>query len=49
MNLQPPFDIPCVILCGGKSSRMGEDKALLPFGEYSTLVQYQYERLQSVF
>lgn len=23
--------IPCVILCGGKSSRMGRDKALLPF------------------
>lgn len=23
--------IPCVILCGGKSSRMGSNKALLPF------------------
>ncbi|MFY4863348.1 NTP transferase domain-containing protein, partial [Aliarcobacter butzleri] len=27
-----PFEIPCVILSGGKSSRMGEDKSLLPFG-----------------
>lgn len=25
------MSIPCVILCGGKSSRMGKDKALLPF------------------
>lgn len=49
MKTQPPFDIPCVILCGGKSSRMGEDKALLPFAEYSSLVQYQFERLKPYF
>ena len=49
MSLTPQFDIPCIILCGGKSSRMGEDKALLPFGEYPTLVQYQYERLKPYF
>lgn len=42
-------ELPLVILCGGKSSRMGEDKALLPFGSYSTLVQYQYERLKPYF
>ncbi len=30
-------DIPLVIFAGGKSSRMGKDKALLPFGGYSTL------------
>ena len=42
-------EIPCVILCGGKSSRMGEDKALLPFDKYNTLVQYQYERLKPYF
>jgi len=47
--MQPPYDIPCVILCGGKSSRMGEDKALLPFASYPTLVQYQYERLKPYF
>ncbi|XOB62523.1 molybdenum cofactor guanylyltransferase MobA [Campylobacterota bacterium DY0563] len=43
------FDIPCVILCGGKSSRMGEDKALLPFSNHNTLSQYQYDRLKSHF
>lgn len=43
------FDVPLVILCGGKSSRMGEDKSLLPFGQYSSLVQYQYERLKPYF
>ncbi len=42
-------EIPCVILCGGKSSRMGEDKALLPFSKYNTLVQYQFERLKPHF
>lgn len=45
----PQFDIPCVILCGGKSSRMGEDKALLPFSNYNSLAQYQYERLKPHF
>ncbi len=49
MKEKPSYDIPCVILCGGKSSRMGEDKALLPFASYSTLVQYQYERLKPYF
>lgn len=43
------FDVPCVILCGGKSSRMGEDKALLPFKEYNSLCQYQYEKLKPYF
>jgi len=47
--LKPQFDIPCVILCGGKSSRMGEDKALLPFSNYNSLAQYQYERLKPYF
>jgi len=46
---KPQFDIPCVILCGGKSSRMGEDKALLPFSNYNSLAQYQYERLKPYF
>ncbi|OYZ57023.1 MAG: molybdenum cofactor guanylyltransferase [Sulfuricurvum sp. 24-42-5] len=43
------FDIPCVIFAGGKSSRMGQDKALLPFGNYPSLAQYQYERLKQLF
>ena len=43
------IDIPCVIFAGGKSSRMGEDKALLPFGNFDTLTQYQLSRLQKIF
>jgi len=43
------LDLPCVIFAGGKSSRMGGDKALLPFGSYETLTQYQYNRLCKIF
>ena len=46
---KPSFEIPCVILCGGKSSRMGEDKSLLPFDDKSTLTQYQFDRLKPYF
>lgn len=28
---------------------MGEDKSLLPFGEFPTLTQFQYERLKNLF
>ena len=38
-----------VIIAGGKSSRMGRDKALLPFAGYSTLAEYQYRRLSDFF
>ena len=38
-----------VIVAGGKSSRMQKDKALLPFGGFSSLAQFQYERLNSLF
>jgi len=41
--------IPCVIFAGGKSSRMGEDKALLPFAGFDTLTHYQYNRLSQIF
>lgn len=41
-------NIPCVILCGGKSSRMGSNKALLEFCN-RPLVQYMYERMQKIF
>ncbi len=43
------IDIPCVIFAGGKSSRMGEDKSLLPFGPYDTLTQYQLAKLSDIF
>lgn len=35
-------DIPCIICAGGKSSRFGEDKALL-------FAEYQYRRMQKIF
>jgi molybdopterin-guanine dinucleotide biosynthesis protein A len=38
-----------VIFAGGKSSRMGEDKSLLPFGNYPTLAQYQHTKLSKIF
>ncbi|MDD5406290.1 MAG: molybdenum cofactor guanylyltransferase MobA [Sulfurovaceae bacterium] len=38
-----------VIFAGGKSSRMGRDKALLPFGGYSSLSEYQYEKFAEIF
>ena len=43
------LDIPCVIFAGGKSSRMGEDKALLPFAGFDTLTEYQHARLSKIF
>lgn len=42
-------NISCVLFAGGKSSRMGEYKSLLPFGGYATLTQFQYERLKKFF
>ncbi|MDD2906287.1 MAG: molybdenum cofactor guanylyltransferase MobA [Sulfurimonas sp.] len=43
------LNIPCVIFAGGKSSRMGEDKSLLPFSSYKTLTEFQYARLSKIF
>ena len=43
------LDIPCVIFAGGRSSRMGEDKALLPFAGFDTLTQFQLSRLSKIF
>jgi molybdopterin-guanine dinucleotide biosynthesis protein A len=43
------LDTVCVIFAGGKSSRMGKDKALLPFAGFDTLTEYQYTRLSKIF
>jgi len=37
------LNLPCVIVAGGKSSRMGSDKSLLPFGSFATLTQFQLD------
>jgi len=41
--------INAVILCGGRSSRMGQNKSLLPFTENKTILDFQYEKLSEVF
>ncbi len=38
-----------VIFAGGKSSRMGEDKALLPLGKYPSMTELQFRKLQTLF
>lgn len=43
------YTFPAVILAGGNSSRMKQDKALLPFGSYASMTQYQYTKLQNIF
>lgn len=43
------INIPCVIFAGGKSSRMGEDKSLLPFDGFNTLTHYQLSKLSKLF
>ena len=42
-------DIACIIFAGGKSRRMGEDKALLPFGGKNSLAQFQFEKFKPYF
>ena len=37
-----------VLLCGGLSTRMGTNKAFLPFGKY-TLIEYQVQRFRPYF
>ncbi len=41
--------IDAAIMAGGRSSRMGKDKALLPFGGFGSLAEYQYRRLKRIF
>jgi len=43
------YDIPCVIFAGGKSRRMGRDKALLPFGGFDALTEFQLAKFRPYF
>jgi molybdopterin-guanine dinucleotide biosynthesis protein A len=43
------YKLPAVIFAGGKSSRMGRDKALLPFANTPSLSQFQYQKLNKLF
>ncbi len=43
------FDMPVVLFAGGRSSRMGKDKTLLPFAGYGSLSEFQYVRLGKLF
>lgn len=42
-------NIPAIIFAGGKSSRMGSDKALLPFGDFKSLSEFQHHKLSLLF
>jgi len=43
------YNIPAIIFAGGKSSRMGRDKALLPFDNHTSLSKFQYQKLNNIF
>ncbi len=49
MKHQMPNTIPCVILSGGQSSRMGEDKSLMQFDNETTMIEYLYRKLLPIF
>ena len=42
-------EIPCIILSGGKSSRMGEDKSLMSFHNTSSMIEYLHAKLETLF
>ena len=42
-------EIPCIILAGGQSRRMGKDKSLLPFKGFETITEYQIDKFKNSF
>jgi len=49
MKHNAKHNMTAIIFAGGKSSRMGKDKALLPFADCNTLSEFQYNKLTSLF
>ena len=43
------FEATAIVIAGGKSSRMQRDKALLPFGKFNSLAEFQCVRLEAMF
>jgi molybdenum cofactor guanylyltransferase len=43
-----PLPVSGIILCGGKSSRMGRQKAFLPYGG-TTMIEHRLNRMQGLF
>lgn len=41
-------EIPCVILAGGRSARMGVDKCFLDF-KAKSLIEWQFEKMSKLF
>jgi molybdopterin-guanine dinucleotide biosynthesis protein A len=41
--------MPAILFAGGKSSRMGQDKALLPYGGFDSLAEFGYRNLCNIF
>jgi molybdopterin-guanine dinucleotide biosynthesis protein A len=42
-------EIACVILSGGKSSRMGQDKSMMKISNNITMIEYLYNKMKRVF
>ncbi len=49
MKHNAKHNMTAIIFAGGKSSRMGKDKALLPFANCNTLSEFQYNKLSALF
>ncbi len=49
IHMSKILDIPAIIFAGGKSARMGKDKALISFADSNSLAEFQYKKLERLF